>query len=205
MGPVRVLDEYVLQDLQKLFRSPIRADIDERRAILRQYIQVLKSRDIKIRETYQEDGAGDNPRSVTVYVPTKLPLTAENFAKGNPEFVYYFIKHVLPGGPKYINYGCCPHPFDNRLYRYPVISTGCGYKSGWNENMPLSEEDEMLMECTGWNQAQLWEGMKRVQSALDSSHCCALYFKLVVCAFILFFFVMAFIDPTHPFHDALAG
>ncbi|CAG5101873.1 Oidioi.mRNA.OKI2018_I69.chr1.g41.t1.cds [Oikopleura dioica] len=98
-------------------------------------------------------------------------MVESNFSEPSPDFVCFFITEILPGKPRNTEACCCcSNPFDDRLYQFPVKTDICGYKSGWNELMPISEEDMMIMECTGWNQQQLWAGMKEVQRALDKTY-----------------------------------
>ncbi|CAG5109550.1 Oidioi.mRNA.OKI2018_I69.chr2.g4070.t1.cds [Oikopleura dioica] len=182
-APVNVPDknEHVLQDLQKLFRSPANADIHLRKAILQQYIEILTSKRITVRHE-RTRGGGEAQTTEIYYKPTKMPLTRQNFARGDPKFVIYFIHSILPGNPK--DASSCRFS-DSRLYQYPVKTALCGVKSGWNQFMSLSEEDRMIMECTGWNQNQLWAGMASVQTLLDQDYTSGLACK-IICRTIIF-------------------
>ncbi|CAG5101871.1 Oidioi.mRNA.OKI2018_I69.chr1.g40.t1.cds [Oikopleura dioica] len=147
--PVHVPDKecHDLEDLKALFRSPKNADINLRKAILRQYINILTSNRILV--SVRVDSNNSHGGTKTVWKPPRIPLTKANFVRGGPEFIHFFITEVLPGEPKNTTaiLPCTRKSFDDRLYQFPTIPNQCGVKSGWNPEMrSLSEEDTMLIQ-----------------------------------------------------------
>ncbi|CAG5101885.1 Oidioi.mRNA.OKI2018_I69.chr1.g47.t1.cds [Oikopleura dioica] len=123
----------------------------------------------------------------------KLPHTAANFRVAEPSFVAYVIGQILPGGDQELC-PCCNSSYDDRLYQFPVRKTFCGDKPNWDESKPPSEEDQMIMEITGWSKEQLYAGMKEVQTMLTFHY---YLFMIIRCAgpMIFLFYIMILLSP----------
>ncbi|CAG5081444.1 Oidioi.mRNA.OKI2018_I69.PAR.g9879.t1.cds [Oikopleura dioica] len=169
VAPIEIDDnENILHKIQKKFRADEFAHLRLRKERLRQFLQIIQSRDI---EMFPQIG---NKKG-----PPKFPLTTENFIEASSSFVAFVIHEVFPGDPAnnstfrisnrlcypgcLLRVCCCWNSHDDRLYQYPVKATFCGIKSAWDETMPLSDENRMIMEITGWSKDQLYNGMTELQ------------------------------------------
>lgn len=87
VAPIEIDEnENVLHKIQKKFRAENFADLNLRKERLRQFLQIIQNRDIKM---YPQ--IGNNKKR------PKFPLTAENFKKASPSFVAFVIHDILPG------------------------------------------------------------------------------------------------------------
>ncbi|CAG5101895.1 Oidioi.mRNA.OKI2018_I69.chr1.g52.t1.cds [Oikopleura dioica] len=90
---------------------------------------------------------------------------------------------------------CTRKSFDDRLYQFPTTPNQCGVKSGWNAEMrSLSEEDIMLIQCTGWNHNDLYQAMIWVEVQVNRNYsdqkCKS------ICWYIVLFFLLGGIFGT---------
>ncbi|CAG5101901.1 Oidioi.mRNA.OKI2018_I69.chr1.g54.t1.cds [Oikopleura dioica] len=110
------------------------------------------------------DGTGD------------IALEYSEFSRSKPKS--YLLRYCFHSTSK-PDFLPCSDPADDRLYRFPVEKTFCGTKPNWDETVPPSEEDMMIMEVTGWSKEQLYAGMKKVQAELTDRYTVMITMRIV--------------------------
>ncbi|CAG5101853.1 Oidioi.mRNA.OKI2018_I69.chr1.g31.t1.cds [Oikopleura dioica] len=174
-APEIVVDSKIsyLGTIEKKFRAKKGDDIQVRKERLIQFLQIIQNRHITVFQT-----------------PTLEPefyLSADNFREADPDFVAYVISKILPGCklPETLVKPC--NFYDDRLYQFSIRKTACCClnKPEWDDLMPPSEEDLMIMEVTGWTKRQLYKGMNKAQEDLMGQYVSTIFLRFFLYIFII--------------------
>ncbi|CAG5088819.1 Oidioi.mRNA.OKI2018_I69.PAR.g11980.t1.cds [Oikopleura dioica] len=173
-----------LNELQKEFRAPKGADIEVRKKMLRRFFREIQNHRL-YRSYSTEDGYREEYLDVS-YIGVDI-------SQLEPKEIAYLIYNILP----YWRRQCwLYHGYDMRLYKFPLkpILRLC-FKPVWNERMPISEEDRMIMEVTNWTQEQLYDALKIVQRKQRWKCCLDIAITIYVSS-VMSFFIIGFILTT---------